>query len=273
MIVVLWLIFATCSAVIASSKNRSGFGWFLLGILFGPFALLTVGFMAPLAPRPIFQSPPAQPSQPISQPMNRTIPYAELADRSDEGRRPMSASPGMKPASKFATDLLRVALGIGLVLLIGAVLKPCVMPDQRPVAQRYPAPAVPSEPLERVEPPKAKSVFLEGVESGREETDCVQPYWGNLEPVPEGQCNSPLKYQRGDPRFKEYVAGYTFALGMAACSQHSIDAGRGPLSDRAASECANKGERAAGRRARPYTERPSRSPTGRVLVLAVAEWA
>jgi hypothetical protein len=37
--VVLWLFFGVVSAAIATARGRSGFGWFLLGILLGPFAL------------------------------------------------------------------------------------------------------------------------------------------------------------------------------------------------------------------------------------------
>lgn len=40
MFVVIWLLFGVVSAVIASSKGRSGCGWFLLGILLGPFGLI-----------------------------------------------------------------------------------------------------------------------------------------------------------------------------------------------------------------------------------------
>lgn len=36
----LWLMFAIASAAIASSKGRSGFGWFIIGCLIGPFALM-----------------------------------------------------------------------------------------------------------------------------------------------------------------------------------------------------------------------------------------
>lgn len=43
-IVLLWLLFGFFSAMIASGKNRSTFGWFLVGILVGPFGLL-VAFM------------------------------------------------------------------------------------------------------------------------------------------------------------------------------------------------------------------------------------
>ena len=36
----LWLICGIASAVIASNKGRSGLGWFLLGMLMGPFGLM-----------------------------------------------------------------------------------------------------------------------------------------------------------------------------------------------------------------------------------------
>lgn len=45
--VLIWLLFAIFSAVIASNKGRSGVGWFLIGLLFGPFGLI-VGFLSPL---------------------------------------------------------------------------------------------------------------------------------------------------------------------------------------------------------------------------------
>lgn len=44
-ILMIWLTCAVFTAVIASSKGRSGLGWFLIGCLFGIFALLAVGFM------------------------------------------------------------------------------------------------------------------------------------------------------------------------------------------------------------------------------------
>jgi len=40
LLVILWLIFAAFSATIATAKNRSGFNWFVAGILFGPIGLL-----------------------------------------------------------------------------------------------------------------------------------------------------------------------------------------------------------------------------------------
>ena len=42
-----WILCGIGSALIANSKNRGACGWFFLGILFGPIALLIVGFMAP----------------------------------------------------------------------------------------------------------------------------------------------------------------------------------------------------------------------------------
>jgi hypothetical protein len=39
-VVVFWVFFGVVSASIASARGRSGFGWFLLGILFGPFGLV-----------------------------------------------------------------------------------------------------------------------------------------------------------------------------------------------------------------------------------------
>jgi len=41
---ILWLLFAIFSAMIASSKGRSSLSWFFIGLLFGPFGLL-VGLM------------------------------------------------------------------------------------------------------------------------------------------------------------------------------------------------------------------------------------
>jgi hypothetical protein len=38
--IALWLLFAVFSAVIASAKNKSAVGWFLIGLFFGPFGLV-----------------------------------------------------------------------------------------------------------------------------------------------------------------------------------------------------------------------------------------
>ena len=42
-----WILCALPCALIANSKGRSAITWLVLGGLFGIFALLTVGFMAP----------------------------------------------------------------------------------------------------------------------------------------------------------------------------------------------------------------------------------
>ncbi|OGS22994.1 MAG: hypothetical protein A2252_06260 [Elusimicrobia bacterium RIFOXYA2_FULL_39_19] len=39
-VVVLWFIFGFVASSIASSKGRSGCGWFILGVLLGPFGLV-----------------------------------------------------------------------------------------------------------------------------------------------------------------------------------------------------------------------------------------
>ena len=37
---IIWLLFGIVCAVIASNKGRNGFGWFLIGVLLGPFGLI-----------------------------------------------------------------------------------------------------------------------------------------------------------------------------------------------------------------------------------------
>ncbi|MCD6162139.1 MAG: zinc ribbon domain-containing protein [candidate division Zixibacteria bacterium] len=39
-ILVIWFLFGIVSAVVASNKGRSGYGWFALGVLFGPFGFI-----------------------------------------------------------------------------------------------------------------------------------------------------------------------------------------------------------------------------------------
>jgi predicted amidophosphoribosyltransferase len=48
-----WVVCGIAACVVAVSKNRSGIGWFLLGMLLGPFALLMVGFMPGLVSEPV----------------------------------------------------------------------------------------------------------------------------------------------------------------------------------------------------------------------------
>lgn len=37
---VIWTLFGIASAIVAKRKGRNGCGWFLLGVLFGPFGLI-----------------------------------------------------------------------------------------------------------------------------------------------------------------------------------------------------------------------------------------
>lgn len=41
-LLIIWLGFAVVTALAAASRGRSAFGWFLLGCVFGIFALLAV---------------------------------------------------------------------------------------------------------------------------------------------------------------------------------------------------------------------------------------
>lgn len=43
--ILIWLGFAIATGVVGASKGRSGFGWFLLGLLFSFFALIVVACM------------------------------------------------------------------------------------------------------------------------------------------------------------------------------------------------------------------------------------
>lgn len=45
MLIIAWIICGVFAAIIASSKGRNFFGWLILGLLFGIFALLAAGFM------------------------------------------------------------------------------------------------------------------------------------------------------------------------------------------------------------------------------------
>lgn len=51
-VVAIWLLCALAAGIVASSKGRSGIGWFLLSLLlFGILGLLIVGFMPSLKPQ------------------------------------------------------------------------------------------------------------------------------------------------------------------------------------------------------------------------------
>jgi hypothetical protein len=50
-IVLIWILFGGAAAAIANGKQRSGWGWFFLGVLFGPFALIVIVFLPALRVR------------------------------------------------------------------------------------------------------------------------------------------------------------------------------------------------------------------------------
>ena len=58
-----WAICAVFSAVIANSKGRSAGGWFILGGIFGVFALFSVGVMPKL-------EPPERPDEAVADAVN-----------------------------------------------------------------------------------------------------------------------------------------------------------------------------------------------------------
>jgi hypothetical protein len=92
---ILWGFFAIIAAVLASKKNRSGFGWFLLGVLFGPFAWIVAAF-PPLPPKPAGNPP--QPNAAES-----TNPPARGPDAEqpwDDARRVLAASQRIQPGMK-----------------------------------------------------------------------------------------------------------------------------------------------------------------------------
>lgn len=49
--VTIWIACGIFSSMVASSKRRNGILWFVLGVLFGPLALLAVGFMPVYEPQ------------------------------------------------------------------------------------------------------------------------------------------------------------------------------------------------------------------------------
>lgn len=44
----IWVAFAIICAIIASNKNRSAVGWFILGLIFGIFALIVIACLSRL---------------------------------------------------------------------------------------------------------------------------------------------------------------------------------------------------------------------------------
>lgn len=42
-----WMLFSFAAATLAKNKNRNVLLWVVLGLLFGPFALLAIGMLKP----------------------------------------------------------------------------------------------------------------------------------------------------------------------------------------------------------------------------------
>lgn len=57
-LLIFWLVVAVATAMVASSRGRSGFGWFILGGLFSVIALLLVAVL------PSQKAPPRDPNAP-----------------------------------------------------------------------------------------------------------------------------------------------------------------------------------------------------------------
>lgn len=55
----IWIICAIVCAVIASSKNRSGAGWFFLGLLLGIFGVIIIACLSKVEPTIIGGAGPA----------------------------------------------------------------------------------------------------------------------------------------------------------------------------------------------------------------------
>jgi RNA polymerase subunit RPABC4/transcription elongation factor Spt4 len=68
---IIWLLFGVVSAVVATNKGRSGFGWFVLGVLLGP-----IGFILSLV---VSKNQPAMEQEAVKSGSIKKCPYcAEL---------------------------------------------------------------------------------------------------------------------------------------------------------------------------------------------------
>ncbi len=66
----IWLLFGVVCAVIANTKGRSAFGWFFIGLLFGPFGLVVI--FLPALNKTQFSTQPIQ-----RQGLTRKCPYCK----------------------------------------------------------------------------------------------------------------------------------------------------------------------------------------------------
>ena len=89
-----WVMCAITAAVIAGGKQRSAFGWFLLGLLFSVFAVVMVAFLPRAEPEPL----------PVAEP------------------RPPELSPAEKQRRRQDDGIGLVIGGIGILVLITLIV-------------------------------------------------------------------------------------------------------------------------------------------------------
>jgi hypothetical protein len=53
LLLILWLLMGAVSGVIASNKGRSGLGFGLLGVFFGPIGIIAAALVSPIVARPV----------------------------------------------------------------------------------------------------------------------------------------------------------------------------------------------------------------------------
>lgn len=59
-IIAIWLVCAVVTAIIASSKGRSGGGWFFIGLILGIFGIILIACMPSIRPQQVtFAATPA----------------------------------------------------------------------------------------------------------------------------------------------------------------------------------------------------------------------
>jgi len=75
MILLFWLLFGVASAIVAGNKGRSGFGWFLVGILLGPFGLIFALVVAKIEPLPVVAPLPALSAGQLLDQETKTCPH------------------------------------------------------------------------------------------------------------------------------------------------------------------------------------------------------
>lgn len=117
--VILWLGMAVAAGVIASSKGRSGFGFFILGVFFPLIGLIIAAFIAPRqqtpapgAPVPVAPARVATPPAP-PEPQKRCPSCAEMINAAAMKCRycgeDVSQAPGSIQASESPVSRLRAA--------------------------------------------------------------------------------------------------------------------------------------------------------------------